>query len=229
MIRSFIHPFLFLALSSAFCFDGWAQPWSIGIQVGPNIASARIESNMEHTMESKTFLSLGLSIRYDFSEQLSVRLEPAYIGRGAQLTVADDPFPFPQDMKYHHIIEMDCFEIPLLVQYCILSDTFEPFIFAGPSISIINEITDSWQLLPSNGQLTGQPIVTDLDEYAASNDVAIELGAGVEYRLDDRIGVSGIVRYSLGLVNLVKKGFYGIDGAWKTSDVRLLAGFRYSL
>lgn len=197
-------------------YSSYSQNLFFGFHAGENIASARTHSDLKHTVSSNAGILVGVQATYQLSDNFSVRLEPSYVEKGAEIET------LYEGLIHNHQVKIISFDFPLLLEYHIFNDTFTPTIFLGTNFSYIPGAYDMWIAYYQNGApFFADRMKLDLSESVVSSDVCLDTGIGIKYKFHSHGFVSGEVRYEYGLVNLLKKDFKGISGTWNTSDVRI--------
>ncbi|HLF64085.1 MAG TPA: porin family protein [Saprospiraceae bacterium] len=197
---------IFTALAFLLYTTGFTQvedQFSIGPRIGINIASA---SNVE---ESKSLVGLaaGLTSTYSFSEKSGVTLDLLYSGEGFAHEFSDSK------VKLGYILLPIYFDL----FFGELGQALRPKVYAGIAPAF---------LISAKYSVNQNDLDVRLD-YADFN-FSFTAGAGINYRLSDRVWLNGDVRAFIGITDLRHKSLLEGDTV-ASRNVQVSAGVAYGL
>lgn len=193
-----------------------------GLTGGINFSNIKSERSISPDFKNINTFSAGAVIDINISDNLSVRLEPQYIEKGARLNIPGLPAP-------SFYIHLSYIELPLLFKYS-TGKTIKPYIAAGPSIA--------FNLDSEMGiDLFGFEIMADTDDMTRDINFGLTIGGGFSYETDV-ITFFAEGRYTHSLNDFTKSGMVRADiGGFsfsthlnedlnlKSSGFQLLCGF----
>jgi hypothetical protein len=197
-----------------------AQSFWLGAQAGCNVASASTSSDLKHTVSSHPGAIAGLVAEYALGGGFALRIEPSYVQKGAEVDAEW------LGMTYNHQVRITSFDVPVLVQYRILTGSLRPVVSAGLNAGFNRKVDDSYAATKVGAVIVSNPkrVQQDLTDYCESLDILMEVGVGLEYAREEKTRFFLNARYSHGFSDQVKLGFFGFDGTWNTSDFRIQGG-----
>jgi opacity protein-like surface antigen len=206
-----IHAAAWFMLMSCISIGAHAQATlGLGIRGGINFANAALEPlGTDETTSGMTGAVLGAVFEYAVNDMVAFQAQPAYCRRGVAIE-----YPF-LDSRWKETAKLAYLEIPLLVKLNFGTTNIKPYLFAGLDVAI---------LMSAKGvfDTDGQSVERDLDKGDFNNtDLGLDVGAGMEYRLDRSIGLFLDARYSMGItdINIVSD-----RSSWKSRDIKICAG-----
>jgi opacity protein-like surface antigen len=190
--------------------------FAVGPKAGINFSSISYDPDLTLpagvTKSGQTGIMFGAAAEIGFANMFAVQLEPTYNQKG-------DKF----EQGSAKITDTGTFlEIPILFKAKFLQGSVKPYAFAGPSIGFV--LTSKTK---TEGVGAGYDGEVDTKSTTSSTDFAIAFGGGVQYLVAPKIGITGDVRYSLGLSNLNKTA--GSTQTVKTRGFQILFGALFHL
>jgi opacity protein-like surface antigen len=191
MKRSTVAVCIVLACMALFAAQGMAQmEFGVGPVVGLNFSNVSFNPDNQYaagvSQGGRTGIMFGAQAEIGFAKMFYIVLQPTYIGKGYGFT-------FPQGTSTVSVNEL---EFPVLFKVKFIKGVIRPYAFVGPNLGLVLSASQSVSV-------TGQTIPdTDLKPQTSSIDFALEFGAGAEYNVMPKMGITLDVRYALGLSNL---------------------------
>jgi hypothetical protein len=209
--------FLALAVSIAPCVAALGQTpppaakdsaFSWGLKAGVNFANVLLAPDVPpgSSKSGRTGFLGGAFAEARLSDTFSIQLEAFYTQKGFEITSAAGKATF----------RIDYLELPLTAKATFGSGPLRPYLFAGPNVGF---------RLSANAE-TGSGSV-DFQDATRTTDLALDLGAGVLYRLNPGTALVLEGRYSVGFVNIFNTGPAG--GTVNTRDLKILAGVSFAI
>ena len=160
----------------------------VGLLGGLNMSGIDIDSPGITETKNVNQLGAGLVLEYDLGENFSLRVEPMYLQKGAEIIQPGNP---------NITAEMDFIEIPFLLKYS-FGGEISPYVIAGPAIGFLikNELS-----LES----ADVSVAVNIDDVTEKLDAGLCLGAG----LNIPVGPADFffeARYTMGFSNVQKGG-----------------------
>jgi opacity protein-like surface antigen len=194
-------------------------PFKLGVRAGLNIASLSWDPELPSVIDksSRTGFKFGALAELGFVPMFAIQIEPMYVQKGGNISAGG------QESKNN----LSYLEIPILLKLKIPTPgPITPYVFAGPNIGI---------LLSASSETGGQS--TDIKDEISSTDFALDLGAGVGFKVAPLVVLIIDARYSLGLSDIFndtgKLDFAqstGIVGQKiKTTGIQIVAGVMFDL
>jgi len=176
-----------------------AQDWSFGPKAGINI------SNFTNADDSKslTGLNAGGFIVYSIVENFGVSAEVLYSGEGAKYT-----YTTTEDnatVKTEDKLRLNYVRIPLLwnIFFGHLGDNIRPKIFLGPSFGLLTGVENSMTITTTdNGYTTTSETKNHDKSGIASFDLSAIFGAGLNFKLGEKMWLNFDARYSIGATDI---------------------------
>jgi hypothetical protein len=165
--------------------------FGIGAKLGLNFGSLSLDPetlNPGITKGGRTTFMGGAAAEIGFAKMFYVALEPTYCGKGCQFTQGS----VTQTLAYNYL------NLPILFKVKFLKGMVRPYGFAGPNLGILLSATskiEGAQNPAANGD-------TDIKQFTSGTDFAIDFGGGAEFNVIPKLGITGDVRYSLGLSDI---------------------------
>lgn len=162
----------------------------------------------------------------EFARMFAAQLGIVYTMKGASFEYP--PAQATQDIKWNEI------NIPVLFMVKFLpGNKIRPYAFLGPNIGIV---ASAGSTITQGGQTQDIDYKNPPQGYvqASSIDFALEFGGGAEFRITKNIGLTGDVRYSLGLSNLISAPStpgvqQGTTPTWHASGFQIYLGSMFYL
>jgi hypothetical protein len=206
-----------------------ALPGKIGVWGGINNAGLTVESTLSNGNmypTSKIGLYAGLSYERHLKNNVSLSTGLFYLQGGAKsedfyLTNEESPDPYGVG---RYVLDNRYLELPVLVQVDLSQGRLRPFLLTGASLGF---------LLSAEGRIEADVKLPDdfsvdmKKDYHALN-LAWEVGMGLNFQMTERIGVSLVGRYALGLINQLKD-VTEPETTQKSNDFKILAGLVFGL
>jgi opacity protein-like surface antigen len=194
-------------------------PFKLGVRAGLNIASLSWDPELPSGVDksSRTGFKFGALAELGFIPMFALQVEPMYVQKGGSINAGGE------ETK----INLAYLEIPILLKLKIPTPgPITPYIFAGPNIGIS---------LSASTESGSQD--TDIKDEISSTDFALDLGAGVGFKVAPLIVLMVDARYSLGLSDIFndtgKQDFQqgtGIAGQKiKTTGIQIVVGLMFDL
>jgi outer membrane protein W len=161
---------------------------SKGLIGGLNMASLS-GSDVSSDAKSLTGYAGGVFLEFNIPGPLSIEAEALYSMKGSKITVNN----YTNTYNYTYV------DIPVLLKYFLPIPVVRPYIYAGPSYSI---------LLSAKQKVEGASITNievDVKDVMTKSDIGAVVGLGVRFsilRVD--------ARYNLGLSTIDKSGTYNM-------------------
>ena len=199
------HNFIYVVAMTLFLSTAsFASGNRLGVLGGFNLSKISISDN-KFKSTSLTSVGVGLLIEHTLGENLTLCIEPMYLGKGCKFdfteSVEEDDGWFGGDLfdfsggsfKYTYI------EIPVLFKYSMDSGTIKPFLMIGPAVGLLQSARMEINMIEELG------LYIDSKEISESIDFGICFGGGVGIPIGSNIlFVEG--RYTLGLADVYKGG-----------------------
>jgi len=164
--------------------------FGVGPKLGLNFASTSISPTPVYpagaTQGGRTTFMIGAQAELGFAKMFYVQLEPGYIGKGYSVSGSGGSVT----------VSVSELQFPVLFKVKFMKGIIRPYAFLGPNIGFVMSATETFAI-------TGQTIPDqDLKSNTSSTDFSLDFGGGAEYNVTPKIGITGDIRYSLGLANL---------------------------
>lgn len=180
---------------------------SWGLKAGANFANALLAPDLPPGFSKSAragFLG-GAVLQARFSELFSVRLEALYTQKGFEVSSATGRATY----------RLDYVELPLTAAATFGSGPLRPYVFAGPNVAF-----------RVSADVETESGTADFKDQTRATDIALDVGAGLHYRLKGGTGLLLEGRYSVGLVNVFETGPAG--GTVNTRDLKILTGVTFA-
>lgn len=199
----------------------------IGVLGGIN--SADIKSNSNQDKGTYIAPAFGLTTEFPVIHNLSVKVEPMYLKKGAKLMEGEDPMEEPEaHLKSSYL------EVPVLFKYSFLEE-ITPYLFAG--------MTFGYQVdTKLDINFPGLETTVEMKDVTENFEFGISLGGGLEVPINS-INLFFDCRYNIGLTNMQKTGtvmadvggvqipvdYDKVENGYKNRGIQLLIGVAYSI
>lgn len=188
-------------------------PFKLGVRAGLNIADLSWDPELPAGVEksSRTGFKFGALAELGFIPMFAIQVEPMYVQKGGDFT------QFGQEIKNN----LTYLEIPILLKLKIpIPGPINPYVFAGPNIGF---------LLSASSEAGGQS--TDIKDEISSTDFALDMGAGVGFKVAPLVVLILDARYSLGLSDILNDSGKQEIGNYKikTTGIQIVAGIMFDL
>jgi len=182
-----------VAVTCVMLFAGQAMSqieFGVGPKLGLNFASTSISPTPNYgagvTQGGRTTFMIGAQAELGFAKMFYIQLEPGYVGKGYSVSGTGGSVT----------VAVSELQFPVLFKVKFMKGIIRPYAFLGPNIGFVMSATESFAI-------TGQTIPDqDLKSNVSSTDFSLDFGGGAEYNVTPKIGITGDIRYSLGLANL---------------------------
>ncbi|MFC2096378.1 porin family protein [Bacteroidota bacterium] len=162
----------------------------IGVLGGINLAD--IKSNSNQDKETYLAPAFGLTAEFPVIHNLSVKVEPMYLNKGAKLMEGEDPMEEPEaHLKSSYL------ELPVLFKYSFLEE-ITPYLLTG--------ITMGYQLdTKLDVKFPGLETTIEMKDVTENFEFGLSFGGGLEIPINS-INLFFDCRYNIGLTNMQKTG-----------------------
>ena len=163
-------------------------------------------------------MTLGFFIFQDFS-YVSLQLEANLSRKG--IAIKSKSNPRGGIVTYTSIFKVNYFEFPLLVKYCFSTKKMKSYVYAGPSISILNASTYYIKIKVQDAS------DSDETDYNIYKNVDYGLNFGFDFHSPNNVILD--FRYTMGLTNIIDetKLEYDVRDEWKNSVFNFSLGFMF--
>lgn len=208
----------------------------IGLQIGPNFASGSYSSDYfkNTSVKGKTGLFAGFLAEFKLSDMFYLQPELNYIQKGVKLSPL---YGYYSGLSYSEIpgsegdLTLNYVEIPINIIAKFGVNEWKPFLFAGPNFNFLTT-ADKTEKYSIGGNIGPYSI----KDYCEKNDIAINLGGGLEYAVNPKLDVFAMLRYSIGLNDIFKGEINTYSGytsgdveKFKTAGLTFAVGFKYCI
>lgn len=196
---------LWFILFTAFLVQPVNAQLQLGVQAGINLADVKFDPKQTGLETStRTGLTLGGVMVYDFSPVFALQIAPAYIQKGAKVDMSLTESG--QTLKIEGTLSGDYLDLPILLKASFADGQIKPYLLAGASLSFL--LQDSAKLKIDKATINGQDVIgmipsseRELAQPTKSTDFILNFGAGITISLNTvNIFVEG--QYNLGLTNI---------------------------
>jgi opacity protein-like surface antigen len=180
--------------------------FSWGLKAGVNFANVLLAPDLPtgFSKSARTGFLGGAFAEARLSDVFSVQFEALYTQKGFEVSSPSGKATY----------RLDYLEFPLTAKATFGSGPLRPYLFAGPNVGI--RLSADAETESGSG---------DFQDATRTTDIAVDLGAGVSYRLSGGTALLLEGRYSVGLVNVFNTGPAG--GTVNTRDLKILAGVTF--
>ncbi|MBI3365841.1 MAG: OmpA family protein [Ignavibacteriae bacterium] len=203
-------------------------PLRLGFTTGVNFANQSFSPELfssDNPQAYRTGFVLGGIAEFGISGIWSLQAELEYIQKGTKfqqiVTTSTSPTPLgTTDATF----KLDYFELPLLLKARLENDNVQPFFIAGPALCFNNLA----RIDAPGTHVLDRPNTSTLDisGNVHSVDLALDIGAGLEYRVSSNSALLFDVRYSHGLSDIYNNP--SIPSA-KSYGISLMAGLLFNI
>lgn len=190
--------------------------FGIGPKIGINFSSISYDPDLTLangvTKSGLTGIMFGAAAEIGFGPMFAVQVEPTYDQKG-------DKF---EQGSAKQTSTATFLEFPILFKVKFLQGSFKPYAFVGPSIGFT--LSSKVKVEGAGPGFDGE---TDNKNNTSSTDFALAFGGGGEYKVAQKVGITGDVRYALGLSNLNKAA--GSTTTVKSRGFQILFGVLFHL
>ena len=178
----------------------------------------------EETSDSKTGFAIGGYVDFSISKSISIQVGLEYSQKGGENeeTIFSSTTKTSFDYSYINI------PLTLTGSIPITDSKFTPFALVGGSAGFLTAASTTTTYSGGVDEGEEQSKETDIKSSSESLNLAVLLGAGLEYQVSETIAITGQFRYSIGLSNMVKET-QGDVTSIKSSGYYILFGARFSL
>lgn len=202
---------------------------NIRIGVLGGINSADIKSNSSQDKGTYIAPVFGFTTEFPVFHNLSVKVEPIYLKKGALLMEGEDPMEEPEA----HLIS-SYLEVPVLFKYSFLEE-FTPYILAGLNLGYqLNTEMDV--------TFPGLETTVEMKDVTENFEIGVSFGLGLEVPINSMY-LFFDCRYNIGLTNMQKTGtvmadvggvqipldFDKEENGYKNRGIQILIGVAYSI
>ncbi len=160
--------------------------------VDPDPYTGLAAQGISSTKSGGTGFQIGAVAELNFSRMFALAVEPGYTMKSAKWELTQGTAKASDERTLSYL------QIPILFKAKFMDGPLRPYGFLGPNLGIV---------LSSKQKVAGFANVQD-GEYDVKSttsglDFALDFGGGAEYWVNKQVAITGDVRYSLGLSNLV--------------------------
>jgi len=197
MIYKYNLLFLILTVSSFSLFAQNSNHAGIRVGVLGGVNAAKIKSNSNQEHKSLITGKVGIMCEIPIFRDVSLQLEPGYVGKGVHLLEGPDPMEEPEARLKQSFIEL-----PILAKYTFL-DKISPYVLGGMALGF--PLTTELEV-----QFPGLESVVQMKKVTESVELAAVFGGGIVFPVHF-FYLFVDCRYNLGLTNLQKSGTVIVD------------------
>jgi len=198
-----------------------AEGLKLGLKAGYGFASASTSTSLDTPQDvdpSGNFVG-GLALEGQLYKAWTLETEVLWARRTADATFFGGNTDYGQPMgDITAEYTFDTLEIPFHAKYRFPQGDFSPHVFFGWNTMIPLEIK-------SKNTADGESITVKAKDQFQSVWVALELGAGFDWKVGDGTALTLDARYVYGLTDTAAVA----GDSWKWRDVRILAGVKFDL
>ena len=223
-IRS-IQSLFFLLLLFFICNNIFAQSkLGFGLIFGSNSPTIKTEDSFFQP-KSQSGLVAGVSCQIRLMGSFYLQTGLQFLHKKANFTYPIRPNGFSSpSIDETTYWQYNYMEFPVLFKYKYSFKKYSPYIFIGPNFGLIN----SYEVITKRGSQTikknkNDLILAGLFSNERILDISLDLGAGVEYHLKEKITIFIYSQYLFGLSSIYKYS------TWKWRNIRVTTGLYYNL
>ncbi|MBI5475047.1 MAG: PorT family protein [Ignavibacteriae bacterium] len=184
--------FLFTLLAALIVPIAAQAQFNIGAKFGLNFGTISYDpepftAGSGVTKSGKTGFAFGADAEFGFAGMFYVVAQPRYIMKG-------NSFEQGTAKLTRSLSEM---EIPIYFKVKFLKAPVRPYGFLGPNIGIVLSAKDKYEGTQQDGEV-------DMKDQTSGMDFSLDFGGGAEFWVAPKVAITGDVRYSMGLSNLIK-------------------------
>lgn len=210
-----------LSLITAMLLAPLAAPAQIQLRVGPrvgiNFANALVDPDFPNTFGATQSTRIGVlaggAIEAKLAPMFYVEFDAQYVQKGTVVNYPDYAGRGPTTTTFAY----DYIEFPILAKVKFGEGNLKASLFAGPNIGA--NISAQGNFKHSSG--------TEVQNYAddiSNSEIALDAGAGIEYRVSDNMSFVADARYSYGLTDIDEAvGTLGPEN-WHARDFKVAVG-----
>ncbi|MDL1892232.1 PorT family protein [Sphingobacteriales bacterium CHB3] len=164
--------------------------FNIGMNTGLNMGTISYDPDpfgQGVTKSGRMGFGFGAQAELGFADMFFVSLQPRYIMKG-------NSFEQGTAKLTRSLNEL---EIPILFKVKFIKGTVRPYAFVGPNIGLVLSAKDKYEGTQNDGEV-------DTKDQISGSDFALDFGGGTEFWIAKTVALTGDVRYSMGLSNLIK-------------------------
>lgn len=190
----------------------------IGPAVGLNMASLSIAGTSDNAIHAGAVV--GAVVELGVFPLGALSIQPHFVQKGTEM---EKPYRvFGTTVQYSGPMTWNYIEIPVLLKFSLSPLPLSPHILVGPNFGFL--LSASAESLEAGGNTAA----SDITNNAASTDVALDVGAGVEFGLLPLTSLTADLRYSLGLSNNNNSGTASAN-AIHTRDIKIIVGVLFGI
>jgi len=177
---------------------------TVGLKGGVNFANMAIKTTSVDIPDfnNQTGIVEGIFASFKLGP-VSIQPELLYSRRGLTYQEFEDV-----DVNVTGHFVLDYVELPVLVKYSFLAGPAKPFLYAGPSFSVLLKARQGYSVDYIADVEADYFYLYDMEEYIKKTEFAGVFGAGVDLKLA-KVILSLEGRYHLGLGNVAQEEFMG--------------------
>jgi opacity protein-like surface antigen len=164
--------------------------FNMGMKAGLNMGTVSYDPDpfgQGVTKSGRMGFAFGAEAEIGFADMFFISLQPRYIMKG-------NSFEQGTAKLTRSFNEL---EIPLILKIKFLKGTVRPYSFVGPNIGLVMSAKDKYEGTQNDGEV-------DIKDQISGSDFALDFGGGAEFWVAKTVAITGDVRYSMGLSNLIK-------------------------
>ena len=197
-----------LVAVSLACLAPQAGAVTVGIKGGLNLAEMTVKSTAVDLPDFKSRKGMVEGIFVNFKlGPVSIQPELLYSSRGLSYIEVED-----ETTRVTGLFYLDYVEVPVLVKYSFLSGKARPFLYAGPSFSVLLKAQQGYDVDFFDDIEPDYNYRLDMEENIKKSEFAGVFGAGVDIKLP-KVMLSLEGRYHFGLTNI------GTDALLAEADI----------
>ena len=182
--------FMFSVSSSAQNNSNATSKIRIGVIGGINLAD--IKSNSNQDKKTNIAPAFGLTAEFPIVQDLTLKIEPMYLKKGAKLQEGGDPMEEPEAH-----LESSYLELPVLFKYSFF-DGISPHLLAGMSLGYqLNTKLDV--------MFPGLETTVEMKDVTKNIELGVSFGGGIDIPIKS-LSLFFDIRYTIGLTNMQKTG-----------------------
>jgi outer membrane protein with beta-barrel domain len=212
----------FVALALVLVSSPAAAGTRLGVIGGFNVANLSIEGTSG--LNSRSSFAIGGVVDVGINDRFGIRVEPTFLSKGGKAT-KNTYWGSVDEVQF----KLDCIDLPVLARIDLAKSETRGYLLGGVGVSFATQY---------KADLTqaGVRETVDFGDVFKSNDVSLDLGAGVGLPVgSNRMTFDG--RVAIGLVDINDGGTVTYQGAplavpsrsTKTLDLRFFATYLFAL
>lgn len=210
---------LFLTLSALCMTLPASAQHRIGMAGGLNLARFDTEITPSEKLSNYTGIGLGGILDLHLANNVTLRLQPMYLQKGAKLE--SDELP---DLEFK--FKLSYVELPVLLKLALGKGASRPYLLAGPAVGFLSSAKIAVKA-------SGTPeVAVDAKEFFKDIDFNLAFGAGLSFAAGKNV-IFFEGRYALGIANIAEnvtdeEGAV-VEGNVKTRGIQIMAGVLFPL